>query len=298
MSASLNQQRLVEGYCRTNAWDNITLVIIQIIIKYFVISDCWAGSYDDESLFVDEDDTFVEWPYSVSQIHDCTNAHRSLFGNFMFETGYYPHTVKLRWELEFSVMAQDAHPFFIGISNDNSHKLYAPFDTFDLEMIKTTATKKMYTGFAFCFYNRTVDDPWIESYSHYVTPDNEINQDDPKTYEAQGIVVDNDHFWGVDFDRLIFGEIEFTVILDGHDVGTLIKIFIHPETLSNHHPTLTDWKWSKCFKHNNHSKDLCSLSTSISCGSSIKLNTFEILGNVKCDFRKRRESMPIFSLYQ
>ena len=296
-SSSSHQEILVHGYCRTSPWDMI-FAIVEIIMGYFVINDCWSDLYDFELLLC-EDDTFCEWPWTCD-IHDCADVHKSIFGNFMFQTGNYPQTIKLRWELEFCIRRHEPHPLFIGITNNNANISHAPF--VNKRIIKNAPRNKMYTGFGFCFYNRDIDDPWCKTYSHH--EDGVVfYADNAHDFKPKGIIKESGfivHHPGFDHNELVFGEIEFIVILDGKCVSTSIKVFSHPHTLKNNdNEAFNDWKWSDFFIYNDHLNDLCFLSASIPCGSSIKMKRFDIYGHINFDFRKRiQSSHPIFSLYK
>ena len=285
MSASGNQPKLVHGYCRISYPNNITLRIIEIIIQFFSIKDCWA--FQDYSIQLYEHDTFAEWPWNDTNCID--KGHKSLFGDFMFETSFYPQTVQLKWDLQFCIPKVQPQPLFIGISNNNAQISTCPIYDKNLKGIQTK--HKMYTGFAFSFFHRSIDDPWCNQFYLHEAMDGQIYQTDPCEFDLQSLI--NDVPSNQETSDCVFGEIEFIVILDNDNVTTSIKIYSHPSTLQHGKESFHDWMSQDFFKHN---KDLCCLSVSLSRGSSIKIKQFDICGYVNCDFRQRCKS--IFSLYK
>ena len=279
MSSSVMQQKLVTGYYRTNAFNSM-LDIIQIILGYFVINDCWIVYNSVLSLC--EHDTFCEWP--TSNLLMGRGFHKSVCGNFMFETGNCPQTVDLRWAFEFCMEKYSPHPLFIGITNDKSSLGFPNPPTF-----ATRKDKKLYTGFGLCYFERNIDEPWCRSFAHYQTI-NGFHWDDPDPFTSNFIMKKNSFKSEkiFNYNELVFGEIDFNVILDGNLITTCIKIFVHPNTSKHSDKSFEDWNTVALLAGND---DLCSIAASIPCGTSIKLKTFDIYGHINFDFRKRIESL-------
>lgn len=254
MSTTFKQHRLVTGYCRQIKWVMIE-TLVRLISLYFVIPECWSTNHG-RHIKLGDNNEYCE--HSWNQQSVAWYCQEFVHGKVIIQP--WPNIKAIvRWQCEYFMLHHSSYPLFIGICG------------YHIGIIKNH--QNIYIGYGISFGNREMNDPWVKSIQYKGVRNN---------LEFERDIYIKEEFDNKFIDDLAFGEVELMVIIQNSRIEVIMKIYTHPNTLSN---KSTDYLRKTQFQ-DKISMDKFWLTATLPMRSGLKIKSFEAYGSLNVDFRE------------